>query len=68
MAIDRTTLLIRCSREEAEAIRHAAQREHRTISGYVLRAVMFRLTREGQPPQRTAQESHNPTEHSPEER
>ena len=51
MAIERATLLIRCTREEAEAIRHAAKREHRTISGYVLNAVMYRLAREGQLPQ-----------------
>jgi mobilization protein NikA len=55
MAIERATLLIRCTREEAEAIRHAAKREHRTISGYVLNAVMYRLAREGQLPQADGQ-------------
>jgi uncharacterized protein (DUF1778 family) len=40
---DRTALLIRCSREEAERIRAAAKRERRTVSGYVLNAVMSRL-------------------------
>lgn len=40
---DRTALLIRCSREEAERIRAAAKRERRTVSGYVLNAVMNRL-------------------------
>ena len=40
---DRTALLIRCSREEADRIRSAAKRERRTVSGYVLNAVMSRL-------------------------
>jgi uncharacterized protein (DUF1778 family) len=39
----RTALLIRCSREEADRIRSAAKRERRTVSGYVLNAVMSRL-------------------------
>lgn len=68
MATDRTALLIRCSREEAEAIRHAAQRERRTLSEYVLHAVMFRIAREGQLPQRKAQEGDKPSEPSPDER
>jgi hypothetical protein len=32
----RTALLIRCSVEEAEQIRAAARKQHRTLSGYVL--------------------------------
>jgi uncharacterized protein (DUF1778 family) len=32
----RTALLIRCEADEADRIRGEAQREHRTISGYVL--------------------------------
>jgi uncharacterized protein (DUF1778 family) len=39
----RTALLIHCSREEAERIRAAAKRERRTISGYVINAVLSRL-------------------------
>jgi uncharacterized protein (DUF1778 family) len=43
MNADRTALLIRCSREEAEKIRQAAKRERRTVSGFVLYAVMNRI-------------------------
>jgi len=39
----RAALLVRCSKEEAEAIREAAQREHRTISGFIINAVMGRI-------------------------
>lgn len=39
----RTALLIRCSREEADKIREMAQRERRTVSGYVLHAVISRI-------------------------
>jgi hypothetical protein len=39
----RTALLIHCSAEEAERIRAAAKRERRTISGYVINAVLSRL-------------------------
>ena len=38
----RTALLIRCSEEEAVAIRAAARKEGRTISAHVLRIVMQR--------------------------
>jgi hypothetical protein len=34
--MDRTALLIRCSKEEAERIRIEADKQRRTISGYVL--------------------------------
>jgi len=44
MPSDRTALLIRCSKEEAEKIRAAAKRERRTLSGYVLHAVLNRVT------------------------
>jgi uncharacterized protein (DUF1778 family) len=44
----RTTLLINLSVEEAEQIRAAAKRQDRTISTYVLRAVMNRIRIEGQ--------------------
>ena len=44
MLSDRTALLIRCSKEEAEKIRAAAKRERRTLSGYVLHAVLNRVT------------------------
>ncbi len=40
----RTALLVRCSAEEAQTIREAARRERRTISGFVLNAVMNRIT------------------------
>lgn len=39
----RTALLIRCTREEAERIHHEAKMERRTLSGYVLNAVMNRI-------------------------
>ena len=39
----RSALLIRCTEEEAVAIREAAQCERRTISGYILHAVMSRI-------------------------
>lgn len=44
----RTALLIRCTREEATAIRAAAALERRTISGFVLNAVMFHLRARGE--------------------
>jgi uncharacterized protein (DUF1778 family) len=31
------------SEEEAEEIRHAARQEHRTVSGYILNAVLHRI-------------------------
>jgi uncharacterized protein (DUF1778 family) len=40
---NRTALLVRCSEEEARFIREAAQREHRTLSGYILNIVMSRV-------------------------
>jgi len=40
---DRTALLIYCTREEAEQIKVAAKRERRTITGFVLNAVMSRM-------------------------
>jgi uncharacterized protein (DUF1778 family) len=43
MAKVRTALLVRCSDKEAEAIREAAHRERRTISGYILNAVLNRI-------------------------
>ncbi len=36
-------LFIRCTDEEAERIRHAALLERRTISGYILNAVLHRI-------------------------
>jgi len=44
----RTTLLINLSVQEAEQIRNAARRQDRTISAFVLRAVMNRINIEGQ--------------------
>lgn len=40
---NRTALLIRCSVEEAQQIRAAARREHRTVSGYVLNCLQYTL-------------------------
>jgi uncharacterized protein (DUF1778 family) len=39
----KAALLVRCSKEEAEAIREAAQREHRTISAFILHALLGRI-------------------------
>ena len=36
-------MLVRCSEEEAIAIREAARRERRTISGFILNAVLNRI-------------------------
>jgi hypothetical protein len=36
-------LLVRCTDEEAESIRHAAKSERRTISGFILNAVNIRI-------------------------
>jgi len=44
----RTTLLINLSVDEAQQIRAAAKKQERTISAYVLRAVMNRIRIEGQ--------------------
>jgi hypothetical protein len=44
----RTALLIRCSVEEAEAIRSAARNSGRTLSGYVLHCLRNRLRIEAQ--------------------
>jgi uncharacterized protein (DUF1778 family) len=43
MAKTRTALLVRCTPEEADAIRRAARRERRSISGFILNAVMNRI-------------------------
>jgi len=40
---DKTALLIYCTKEEADQIRTAAKRERRTISGFVMNAVMNRF-------------------------
>ena len=40
----RTALLIRCTQEEAEAIREAAKLQRRTLSAFVLHAVMNRIS------------------------
>lgn len=39
----RTALLLRCPIREAELIRDAAKAERRTISGYILNAVLQRI-------------------------
>jgi uncharacterized protein (DUF1778 family) len=40
---NRTALLVRCASEEAQLMREAARREHRTLSGYILNVVMSRI-------------------------
>lgn len=40
----RSALLIRCTAEEAAAIRSAAKLERRTVSAFVVRAVMNRIS------------------------
>lgn len=42
-ATRKTAILIRCTVEEAQTIRRAAGLERRTISGYILNAVMRRF-------------------------
>lgn len=42
----RSALLIRCSDAEANLIRAAASHERRTVSGYVINAVLERMDRE----------------------
>jgi uncharacterized protein (DUF1778 family) len=44
--MSRTALLIRCTTEEAERIRTEAQKERRTLGGYVLNAMMSTLQTE----------------------
>jgi uncharacterized protein (DUF1778 family) len=39
----KAAIFIRCSDEDAERIRHAAKLERRTLSGYILNAVMNRI-------------------------
>ncbi len=39
----KTAILLRCTQEEAELIRRAAHFERRTLSGFILNAVMNRL-------------------------
>jgi len=42
----RTALLVRCSDKEAEDIRQAAKRERRTLSGFILNAVLNRIAKQ----------------------
>jgi len=49
-------LLICCTREEAERIRTAAKRERRSISGFVMNAVMSRFSLEGRLQERREQQ------------
>ncbi len=39
----RTALLIRCTKEEADRIRHEAKKERRTLSWYVINGLMNRI-------------------------
>ena len=45
-ANERTALLIRCTQQEADAIRAAARAERRTLSGFVLNALMERIPKQ----------------------
>ena len=40
---ERTALLVRCSTREADLIREAARAERRTVSGYILNALLERI-------------------------
>ena len=40
----RTALLIRCTEEEAQAIRETAKQQRRTVSAFVMGAVMNRVS------------------------
>jgi uncharacterized protein (DUF1778 family) len=40
MPSERSAILIRCTREEAELIRRIAKKEHRTLSGFALRVLL----------------------------
>lgn len=46
----KTAILIRCTTEEAQVIREAAANERRTLSGYILNAVMNRIRIRAQMP------------------
>ncbi len=46
----KTAILVRCTQEEADQIRKAAALERRTLSGYVLNAVMNRIRTRGAMP------------------
>ena len=48
MPLLRTSLLVRCTEEEAAAIRHAVKQEHRTASAYILHRVMGRIEHQKQ--------------------
>ncbi len=41
--MEKTAILIRCTSEEADLIREAAILERRTLSGYIINAVMNRI-------------------------
>jgi hypothetical protein len=56
----KTALLIYCEPEEAERVRLAAKRERRTISGYVMNAVMNRLAVESRIHERRKQSGDEP--------
>ncbi len=43
MGEQRTALLIRCTKDEAARIRLEARKERRTLSGYVINALMNRI-------------------------
>jgi uncharacterized protein (DUF1778 family) len=54
MPNERSAILIRCTREEAELIRRIAKKEHRTISGFTVKVLLEYIARTAEIPGRTA--------------
>jgi uncharacterized protein (DUF1778 family) len=46
--LPRSSLLVRCTKEEAATIREAAKQERRTISAYILHSVTARVEHQKQ--------------------
>jgi uncharacterized protein (DUF1778 family) len=57
---DRTVLLICCTRDEADRIRAAARIERRTISAFVINAVLTRFAAQDRIQQKRKQRSVTP--------
>jgi len=45
MPSERSSILIRCTHEEAELIRRVAKKEHRTLSGFTLKVLLEYIAR-----------------------
>jgi hypothetical protein len=52
MPTERSAILIRCNRDEAELIRSIAKKEHRTVSGFALRILLEYIARTTAEPER----------------